>query len=342
MTYETGGRESGVVVFNENDEVRVNDDAVLAPEAVRGEVGTIVRINRFLSEPTQISERLIAVDRYQQLVKQPRETEILGFALQVFFPKIGDSLLMASNEVSLLSKFRERIDELGDRLIAHLMNPQQFSVLGDGGLDVPFINQNFDAPFFGDLVRYVLRPKLGRTSTKVLSPEASGPPLAAVYASMAGLSFVRAVKVYDKTRPQVPGTWRGTIVGDVKVPSATKKSEHFFAIPDGSVTAGDRVIIFDDVGFTGRTRNACIQLIEKAGAKVSAIVNVVEKSYGESRNVTVNSKAILGITGFEPETDKTCRLKIDELLMEKLESPRMVSGVKYEPNRSLSTLRTQQ
>jgi adenine/guanine phosphoribosyltransferase-like PRPP-binding protein len=341
LTYEIGGRESGVVVFKENDEVRVNDDAVLAPEAVRGEAGTIVKINRFLSEPTQLSEGIIAVDRYQQLVKQPRETEILGFALQVFFPKIGDSLLVASNEVTLLSKFRERIDRLEGRLIAHLTDPQQFTVLGDGGLDVPFINQNFDAQFFGDLVRYVLRPKLGRTSTKVLSPEASGPPLAAVYASMAGLSFVRAVKVYDKARPQVPGTWRGTVVGDVKVPSATKKTEHYFAIPEGSMIAGDRVVIFDDVGFTGRTRNACIELIEKVGAKVSAIVNVVEKSYGEPRNVTVNSKAILGITGFEPETDKTCRLKINELLMEPLKTPRIVSGVNYAPKRSLSTLREQ-
>lgn len=341
MTYESGGRESGVVAFKEDDEVRVNDDAVLAPEAVRGEVGTIVRINRFLSEPTQLSGSIIGVDRYQQLVKQPRETEILGFALQVFFPKIGDSLLVASNEVTLLSKFQERIDRLEGRLIAHLTNPQQFTVLGDGGLDVPFINQSFDAQFFGDLVRYVLRPKLGRTSTKVLSPEASGPPLAAVYASMAGLSFVRAVKVYDKVRPQVPATWRGTVVGDVKVPSATKKTEHYFAIPEGSIIAGDRVVIFDDVGFTGRTRNACIQLIEKVGAKVSAIVNVIEKSYGEPRSLTVNSKAILGITGFEPETDKTCRLKIDELLLEYLKTPRIVGGVNYAPKRSLSTLREQ-
>ena len=340
MTYEIGGRESGIVAFKENDEVRVNDDAVLAPEAVRGEVGMIVKINRFLSEPTQLSERIIAVDRYQQLVKQPRETEILGFALQVFFPKIGDSLLVASNEVTLLSKFQERIDRLEGRLITHLTDPQQFTVLGDGGLDVPFINQNFDAQFFGDLVRYVLRPKLGRTATKVLSPEASGPPLAAVYASMAGLSFVRAVKVYDKARPQVPGSWRGTVVGDVKVPSATKKTEHYFVIPEGSIIAGDRVVIFDDVGFTGRTRNACIQLIEKVGAKVSTIVNVVEKSYGEPRNLTVNSKAILGITGFEPETDKTCRLKIDELLLKRLKAPRMVDGVNYAPKRSLSTLRT--
>ena len=342
MTYEIGGRESGVVAFKENDEVRVNDDAVLAPEAVRGEIGTIMKINRFLSESTQLSEGIIAVDRYQQLVKQPRETEILGFALQVFFPKIGDSLLVASNEISLLSKFQERIDKLETRLIAHLTDPQQFTVLGDGGLDVPFINQNFDAQFFGDLVRYVLRPKLGRTSTKVLSPEASGPPLAAVYASMAGLSFVRAVKVHDKARPQVPATWRGTVVGDVKVPSATKKTEHYFAIPEGSITAEDRVIIFDDVGFTGRTRNACLQLIEKQGAKVSAIVNVVEKAYGEQRSVTVNSKAILGITGFEPETDKTCRLKINELLLERLETPRIVGGVKFEPKRFLSTLRGDQ
>jgi len=341
LAYEIGGRESGIVAFKENDEVRVNDDAVLAPEAVRGEVGTIVTLNRFLSEPTQLSEGIIAVDRYQQLVKQPRETEILGFALQVFFPKIGDSLLVASNEVTLLSKFQERIDRLEGRLIAHLTNPQQFTVLGDGGLDVPFINQNFDAQFFGDLVRYVLRPKLGRTSTKVLSPEASGPPLAAVYASMAGLSFVRAVKVYDKARPQVPGTWRGTVVGDVKVPSATKKTEHYFAIPEGSIIAGDLVVIFDDVGFTGRTRNACIQLIGKVGAKVSAIVNVVEKSYGEPRSLTLNSKAILGITGFEPETDKTCRLSIDELLLEHLKTPRIVGGVNYAPKRSLSTLREQ-
>ena len=340
MTYEIGGRESGILVLKENDQVRVNDDAVLAPDAIRGEVGTIVKINRFLSQPAQVSDDLISVDRYQQLVKQPRETEILGFALQVFFPKIGDSMIVASNEVTLLTKFQERISKLEGRLISHLMNPQQFSVLGDGGLDVPFINQNFDAPFFGDLVRYVLRPKLGRNSTKVLSPEASGPPLAAVYSSMAGLSFVRAVKVQDRARPQVPGTWRGTIIGDVKVPSATKKTEHYFAVPEGSIAPEDRVIIFDDVGFTGRTRSACIQLIEKIGAKVDAIVNVVEKSYGEPRNVVVPSRAILGIAGYEPETNTTCRITINELLMERLTSPRIVSGVKYEPKRSLSTVRT--
>jgi len=201
LTSEIGGRESGFLLFKENDKVRVNDDAVLAPDAIRGEIGTVLKINRFLSEPAQISGDLVAVDRYQQLVKQPRETEILGFALQVFFPKIGDAILVASNEVTLLSKFQERINKLEEKLIDHLTNPQQFCVLGDGGLDVPFINQSFDAPFFGDLVRFVLRPKLGRTATKVLSPEASGPPLAAVYASMAGLNFVRDVKIHDKAPP---------------------------------------------------------------------------------------------------------------------------------------------
>ena len=341
MTYEVAGRESGVVAFKENDEVRVNDDAVLAPETIRGQVGTIVKINRFVSPPTQLSEGLIAVDRYQQLVKQPRETEILGFVLSVYFPAIGDSLLVASNEVTLVSKFKERIRGLDERLIAHIRDPQQFRVLGDGGLDIPFINQNFDAPFFGDLVRFVLRPKLGRSSTRVLSPEASGPPLAAVYASMAGLSFVRAVKVYDKVKPQVPATWRGSVVGDERVPSATKKTEHYFAIPEGSMGQGDRVIIFDDVGFTGRTRSACVQLVEKAGARVSAIVSVVEKAYGARRDITVNSKAILGIAGFKPETDQTCALIIDELFMERLDSPRLVTSVRYEPERSLSTLRSE-
>jgi hypothetical protein len=46
------------------------------------------------------------------LVKQPRETEILGFALQVYFPKIGDSMLVASNEVTLLFELLKR-DVLG-------------------------------------------------------------------------------------------------------------------------------------------------------------------------------------------------------------------------------------
>jgi adenine/guanine phosphoribosyltransferase-like PRPP-binding protein len=341
LTSEIGGRESGFLLFKENDKVRVNDDAVLAPDAIRGEIGTVLKINRFLSEPAQISGDLVAVDRYQQLVKQPRETEILGFALQVFFPKIGDAILVASNEVTLLSKFQERINKLEEKLIDHLTNPQQFCVLGDGGLDVPFINQSFDAPFFGDLVRFVLRPKLGRTATKVLSPEASGPPLAAVYASMAGLNFVRAVKIHDKAHPQVPGTWRGTVLGDVKVPSATKKTEHYFGMPESAIVSGDQVIIFDDVGFTGRTRNACIQLVEKVGAKVSAIVNVVEKSYGETREVEVDSRAILRITGFERESERTCRLQVTELLMERLQTPRIVGGVRYEPERLLSTLRDQ-
>ncbi len=329
-------------MLKEGNEVRVNDDAVLAPEAIRGEVGIIARIDRFAPSPAQISHQVVAVDRYQQLVKQPRDTNILGFALQVHFPKIGDSILIASNEVTLLSKFRESVDNLTERLISHLMDPQEFSVLKDGGLDVPFVNQNFDAPFFGDIVRYVLRPKLGRSVTKVLSPESSGPPLAAVYASIAGLKFVRAVKVYDRMKPQVPATWRGKILGDLEVESATKKTKHYFAIPEGSIVQNDSVIIFDDVGFTGQTRNACIQLVQKTGATVSAVVNVIEKSYEARREVGTKGMAILGIKGFEPETATTCKLSINELLTERLDPPRIVAGVNYQPNRSLSSLQAQQ
>jgi adenine/guanine phosphoribosyltransferase-like PRPP-binding protein len=341
MTHPIPGRESGVVTLKEGDEVRLNDDAVLAPDALRGEIGTITRVDRFLSTAAQVSEQVVVVDRYQQLVKQPRETNILGFALQVHFPKIGDSVLLASNEVTLLSKFREQVAKLGERLINHLMDPQEFSVLRDGGLDVPFVNQNFDAPFFGDIVKYVLRPKLGRSATKVLSPESSGPPLAAVYAAIAGLKFVRAVKVHDSVKPQVPATWRATLVGDLQVASATKRTQHYFAISAGSIVEGDNVIIFDDVGFTGRTRNACIQLVEKTGAKVSAVVNVIEKSYGAQSDARAKGMAILGIRGFEPETSKTCKLAVDELLMERLDPPRIVDGVSYESNRSLSSLQTQ-
>lgn len=331
------GRETGFLLFKEGDNVRVNDDATLAPDFVRGEIGTIRRINRFVSEPAQVADKVILVDKYQQLVKHPQETEILGFLLQVYFPKVGDSLVLASNEVTLLAKFEERVQNVERRLIDHLTDPTQFSVLGDGGLDVSFINQTFDAPFFGDLVRYILRPNLRRSATKVMSPEASGPPLAAVYATMSGLNFVRAVKVHDRERPEVPRTWRGIVVGDVRVPSATKKTEHYFAIPAGGIVPEDNVVIFDDVGFTGRTRKACVQLIEKLGAKVSGIVNIIEKSYGEP-DVPAGSRAILGIEGFKPETDKTCSLMLNELLMKRLDNPKIIRGVRYEPTRSLSTL----
>jgi len=342
LSSQAWGRESGFVYFKEGDEVRVNDDAVLAPDAIRGEVGTIRKINRFVGEPARLDESLVAVDRYQQLVKQPRETEILGFALQVYFPKIGDSMLVASNEVTLLSKFKERIRKLEERLLSLLMNPQQFCVLGDGGLDAPFVNQSFDAPFFGDIVRYVLRPKLPKGVSKVLSPEASGPPLAAVYASMTGLSFVRAVKVYDKRESQIPSSWRGAIVGDEEVRSATKGTENYFAIPEGAIGPEDRVIVFDDVGFTGRTRRAVVQLVEKTGAKVSSIVNVIEKFYGGPREVVPNARAILGIEGFQPENGRLCSITIPELFLERLESPIVVHGVTYEPTRSLSTVRPPQ
>ena len=336
------GRGSGFVHFKEGDEVRVNDDAVLAPDIIRGEIGTIRSIARFPVGPDKVSQSVIAVDRYQQLVKQPQETEILGFALQVFFPKIGDSFLVASNEVILLSKFKERIGVLEARLFSHLTDPQQFCVLRDGGLDAPFINQSFDAPFFGDMVRYVLQPRLGKGATKIVSPEASGPPLAAVYASMTGLSFVRAVKVYDKTGTQLPSTWRGAIVGDEKVRSATKGTENYFAIPEGAIEPGDRVIIFDDVGFTGRTRRAVIQLVEKAGANVHSIVNVIEKFYGESRETISKARAILGIGGFDPETEKTCSITITELFMERLDSPKILHGVKYDSARALASIHSSQ
>ncbi len=42
MPVEIVGRESGFAYFKEGDEVRVNDDAVLAPETVRGLVGTVL------------------------------------------------------------------------------------------------------------------------------------------------------------------------------------------------------------------------------------------------------------------------------------------------------------
>ncbi len=331
------GRETGILLLKEGDRVRVNDDATLAPDIVRGEIGVVRRINRYVTEPKPNDEGTILVDKYQQLVKQPQETEILGFLVQIYLPKLEDSLVLASNEVTLLSKFEERVHNVEKRLLEHVTDPNQFSVLGDGGLDVSFINQTFDAPFFGDIVRYVLRPNLNRNSTKVLSPEASGPPLAAVFATMAGLNFVRAVKVHDKAHPQVPRTWRGTVVGDVKVPSATKSTEHYFAIPEGAISSKDQVLIFDDVGFTGRTRKACVELIESLGAKVSGIVNIIEKSYGET-DVPVKSRAILGVQGFKPENDSSCSLILNQLLMKRLDTPRTIRGVHYEPKRSLSTL----
>ena len=62
--------------MKEGDRVRVNDDATLAPDTIRGEVGVVKRINRYVSEPAPSTEGVILVDRCQQLVKQPQETAI--------------------------------------------------------------------------------------------------------------------------------------------------------------------------------------------------------------------------------------------------------------------------
>jgi len=162
--------------------------------------------------------------------------------------------------------------------------------------------------------------------------------LAAVYASMAGLSFVRAVKVYNESHSQVPASWRGAVVGDEKVISATKGTGNYFAIPQGSIGPEDRVIIFDDVGFTGKTRKAIVQLVEKSGARISSIVNVIEKFYGETRAPLANARAILGISDFQPSDQKECSITINELFLERLESSRKIDGVMYEPGRSLSSI----
>jgi len=57
--------------------------------------------------------------------------------------------------------------------------------------------------------------------------------------------------------------------------------------------------------------------------------------------VEVDSKALLGITGFKPINDDTCDLAINELLMERLSTPRIVHGVAYQPKRTLSSIRAQ-
>jgi len=67
-------------------------------------------------------------------------------------------------------------------------------------------------------------------------------------------------------------------------------------------------------------------------------VNVIEKFYGESRDVDVNARAILGIDGFQPQGQNACSISVTELFLDRLESPRIIHGVKYEPGRSLSSI----
>ena len=56
MVQPIPGHESGIVTLKEGDEVRVNDEAILAPDAIRGEIGIITRIDRFPSMVTRVSE----------------------------------------------------------------------------------------------------------------------------------------------------------------------------------------------------------------------------------------------------------------------------------------------
>jgi hypothetical protein len=69
---------------------------------------------------------------------------------------------------------------------------------------------------------------------------------------------------------------------------------------------------------------------------------VIEKFYGESRETVANAKAILGIGGFQPESENTCSITITELFMERLGSPRTLRGVRYDSSRALSSIRPSQ
>ena len=87
-----------------------------------------------------------------------------------------------------------------------------------------------------------------------------------------------------------------------------------------------------------QTSSACVQLIEKAGAKVSAVVNFIEKPNGARKQFAGRGRAVLGTSGLEPDTPKTCKLAVNELLKERLDPPGIMYALSYEAHRSLSSV----
>ena len=217
-------------------------------------------------------------------------------------------------------------NSLESRFLAHLRNPQEVSITRDGLLGVDFVNKKVDIPLFTEISNVILKPLYHGRFDLVAAPETSGFYFAPIVASTINTNFVPIRK-----GSRAPKTWDDYISSNKKVISATKGISEFFIIPKGSVGPEDQVLLLDDFIMTGNAMLGGVDVISKAGGKVSEILTVIDKYYDGGRKEIETSghvvRSLLSIDNYEVLNGEKVRLYIRELFFKRFDPRKKIVDV---------------
>ncbi|HHB80982.1 MAG TPA: adenine phosphoribosyltransferase [Aliiroseovarius sp.] len=121
-----------------------------------------------------------------------------------------------------------------------------------------------DAQGFRKAIDQLLLPYMGQPIDKIVGLEARGFIIGGAIAHQLGKGFVPVRK-----KGKLPGT---TISQDYKL----EYGEAIVEIHDDALSAGERVLVVDDLLATGGTAEAGIKLIERLGAEVVGCAFIID------------------------------------------------------------------
>lgn len=176
-----------------------------------------------------------------------------------------------------------RIEEVGELLVAE----SKVVDVDEGLVFAPFVNfrvapepLNTVVSFWQDQAEEELGFSSWSKPPLVVGIGWNGIGPGAVFAAATGLEWVSARKGPPPTFWLVAGA-SSTSAGRHR--SATSGAVTIFTVP--LIRPGDRVFLVDDLGATGRTLETAIELVEKAGARVTATFLYAVKSFGSAPEV---------------------------------------------------------
>jgi len=155
---------------------------------------------------------------------------------------------------------------------------EQCVVLGTDFIKVDmFLNHQIDIGLMNEIGREFKRLFADAGVTKILTIESSGIAVAAIAAQYFDVPVIFARK-YSETNVD-----SGAYESDVY--SYTKKRQFKIRVSKQYIAAGDRVLILDDILANGPACLGLCDVVSKAGAVVSGIGVVIEKSFQNGRRI---------------------------------------------------------
>lgn len=156
------------------------------------------------------------------------------------------------------------------------------TVLSEGVLKVDaFLNHQIDPTLSVEIGKEFARRFQNKKVTKVLTIEASGIAPGLTTALEFGVPLIFARKKKSITMNEN--------VYVEKVFSFTKKEANEITVSKDFLNKGDHVLIVDDFLANGEAALGLARLVEQAGATVSGIGIVIEKSFQPGRNKLINA-----------------------------------------------------